>query len=618
MIRDSGCEQSPGSSSISSSARHENEGTQPGTALKSTRIVSWMEGGVASPSTFPPQHPQFSSLSSSSDSGHSSPSPSHCQSISRTIPIPSQTPIPHTLRYSAEDLAMKTALAFSWDVQFAGSFPISSTDPEKVGQRLERFRPQTIPKSVQLSVSLLGVRVSQQENVLMAHSLRRVCSVIARPSKRQVAYIAMEPTGQVYRRQCHVFLTHQAFQVEEIESVLGNAFQAALLRASQRRSEKDRHSATIQPIKVAKPSEPQQQIHSKQQRLTIVTSTPTLEMPLETRQRVSSTAFLSRLLGKGKEAVIEDAKAKRKRRPVSAVFSSAIHRFASTANVKDSKRLSTAELTRPSLTPLRVQNKNFEAIKSPPLAEPEDTTSTGTQTTARTSSTLPKEPVIIYDEKLGEYVYPMDEMLEKQLEQVAYFCRLPPKDVLMLNLLAHPEGAFVVRYSESRRSLALSVRVPYSHNVNGVSNYLIVRNEKGFKIKCGIAEKYFPSLQTLVTHHSVIQEQLPCRLLFVQWKQSDWKAQKKERDTKEMKELKVIDEDGEEKQNRNSKIYLIECDENRNTCYFDEPPFKANYLQMNRDHELLWSTTMTTPKSRRSRQFTDSKRRSRFVELEQL
>lgn len=54
----------------------------------------------------------------------------------------------------------------------------------------------------------------------------------------------------------------------------------------------------------------------------------------------------------------------------------------------------------------------------------------------------------------------------------------------MRNLLSQAEGAFVVRYSESkRRCLALSVRVPPSHNPACISHYLIVRNQHGYRIK---------------------------------------------------------------------------------------------------------------------------------------
>lgn len=51
-------------------------------------------------------------------------------------------------------------------------------------------------------------------------------------------------------------------------------------------------------------------------------------------------------------------------------------------------------------------------------------------------------------------------------------------------LLEQPEGAFVIRFSESKQKcLALSIRVPFKHNPAGISHYLIIRNDNGFKLK---------------------------------------------------------------------------------------------------------------------------------------
>lgn len=51
-------------------------------------------------------------------------------------------------------------------------------------------------------------------------------------------------------------------------------------------------------------------------------------------------------------------------------------------------------------------------------------------------------------------------------------------------LLQQPEGAFVIRFSESKRKcLALSVRVPFTHNPVGIAHYLIIRNDSGFKLR---------------------------------------------------------------------------------------------------------------------------------------
>lgn len=64
------------------------------------------------------------------------------------------------------------------------------------------------------------------------------------------------------------------------------------------------------------------------------------------------------------------------------------------------------------------------------------------------------------------------------------------REFILKCLLSQPEGAFILRFSESkRRCLALSVRVPFTHNPTGVSHYLIIRNENGFKIKVIVAKK---------------------------------------------------------------------------------------------------------------------------------
>lgn len=89
-----------------------------------------------------------------------------------------------------------------------------------------------------------------------------------------------------------------------------------------------------------------------------------------------------------------------------------------------------------------------------------------------------------------------------------------PRD-LAVNILSDCSvGSFIVRNSQSQMSsgcLALTVRVPKSFNGSGILHYLIVVSESGFRIK-GFS-KVFPSLSGLVIHHSVMKENLPCRLL---------------------------------------------------------------------------------------------------------
>ncbi|KAL6736835.1 hypothetical protein Aduo_007140 [Ancylostoma duodenale] len=463
-----------------------------------------------------------------------------CQLIDHA-PCPRCT---RTDNYEVPD--MRQHFALSWNVRYLGSFPISNTTPEHVSSRLENFQVPPNSRAVTLSVSLLGVRVHNKENLIMSHSLRRVCSVIGRAHLRQVAYTAMEAAGQTYRRQCHVFQTDDIHQVEEIESVLGNAFEAALTT---------RTSTPVRPITMSTPL-----------------PVPTLS---KSDKRTSSTAFMSRLLGKGKET-LED-KTKRKRRPVSAVFSSAIHRLSSTTSVAN-KRMSSVD------SPPRKDIRREEFLNKAASPVPEEP--------IPTKEKKPAEPVLVYDEKLGEWIYPIDDALQAQLENVNYFVKLPSRELLVRNLLSQREGAFVVRYSESkRRCLALSVRVPPTHNPACISHYLIIRNQHGYRIKS--CEKHFPSLQMLITHHSVMPEKLPVALVFVQWNPSDWQ---------EVADLPPPTAHVDEY--RHSYIAphtkYSETDENRNSKYYcDNERRIEDYV---------------TPK-RRSRVYLDSYRHSRFIDI---
>uniref|UniRef100_A0A914D3U0 SH2 domain-containing protein n=1 Tax=Acrobeloides nanus TaxID=290746 RepID=A0A914D3U0_9BILA len=138
------------------------------------------------------------------------------------------------------------------------------------------------------------------------------------------------------------------------------------------------------------------------------------------------------------------------------------------------------------------------------------------QSTTVKTTRKPIEPKLEFDEKLQESIYSIGEYMDEQLQELAYFCRNPRKEEVMNHLLSMPEGAFVLRYSESRkRCLALSVRVPKSHGSgSGISHYLIVWNEKGFRIKG--SKRYFQTIPMMITHHTVISEQLPCRLVFIE------------------------------------------------------------------------------------------------------
>ncbi|KAK4287525.1 hypothetical protein Pmani_034834 [Petrolisthes manimaculis] len=100
---------------------------------------------------------------------------------------------------------------------------------------------------------------------------------------------------------------------------------------------------------------------------------------------------------------------------------------------------------------------------------------------------------------------------EPHLKTAAWFQAGIPREIALEVLSHEPVGAFMVRESTSKPGCyALSLRVPRDFTVSGIAHYLIVKTNKGYKIK-GFT-KEFNTLTALITHHSVMPELLPCPL----------------------------------------------------------------------------------------------------------
>ncbi|GFO34436.1 tensin-4 [Plakobranchus ocellatus] len=86
-----------------------------------------------------------------------------------------------------------------------------------------------------------------------------------------------------------------------------------------------------------------------------------------------------------------------------------------------------------------------------------------------------------------------------------------PREIALEILQQEEVGAFVVRDSSTHPGCyALSVRVPRFENASGISHYLVLRTQRGVKLK-GL-DKEWSTLAALVTHHTVMRELLPCTL----------------------------------------------------------------------------------------------------------
>ncbi|XP_068219063.1 EGFR adapter protein-like isoform X1 [Palaemon carinicauda] len=100
---------------------------------------------------------------------------------------------------------------------------------------------------------------------------------------------------------------------------------------------------------------------------------------------------------------------------------------------------------------------------------------------------------------------------EPHLKTAAWFQAGIPREIALEVLSHEPVGAFMVRESTSKPGCyALSLRVPRDFTVSGIAHYLIVKTNRGYKIK-GFT-KEFNTLTALITHHSVMPELLPCPL----------------------------------------------------------------------------------------------------------
>ncbi|XP_019760108.1 uncharacterized protein LOC109537698 isoform X2 [Dendroctonus ponderosae] len=107
--------------------------------------------------------------------------------------------------------------------------------------------------------------------------------------------------------------------------------------------------------------------------------------------------------------------------------------------------------------------------------------------------------------------YSIENRIESNLRMAPWYQEGIPREIALEILHQEPIGSFMVRKSTTKLGcFALSVRVPRSFHARGIAHYLIIYSAKGYRIK-GFT-KDFPSLGSLIVHHSVMPELLPCPL----------------------------------------------------------------------------------------------------------
>ncbi|XP_063911537.1 EGFR adapter protein-like isoform X1 [Zophobas morio] len=163
---------------------------------------------------------------------------------------------------------------------------------------------------------------------------------------------------------------------------------------------------------------------------------------------------------------------------------------------------------------------------SPASAEQEFKSKRISQISSSSSSSCPQTGLTPTPPPLPERTDSLNNKEEGELRTAPWFQAGIPREIALEILAQEPVGAFMVRESTSKPGcFALSLRVPRSFQPTGIAHYLIVRTNKGYKIK-GFT-KEFTTLTSLITHHSVMPELLPCPLSLSRYNPSFVKSDSK-------------------------------------------------------------------------------------------
>uniref|UniRef100_A0A0N5C8X0 SH2 domain-containing protein n=1 Tax=Strongyloides papillosus TaxID=174720 RepID=A0A0N5C8X0_STREA len=461
-----------------------------------------------------------------------------------------------------------SSYTLNYSIEWLGSFPISKASLENVAKKLDSFilaqNNESLP--VQLTISLLGVKVTKASDykvIALQHSLRRICCVVGRPEVLQVAYITRETHDRKHRRVCHVFQTSTVEQALEIESILSKAFQAIALFNSQI----PQYSKQSDEIVSGIISAPRCNINlNPALEETIISangdvSAATLfKQPYNCSQSRSSR-YTTSTQGQFNFDQIKDSKfTPFKENNVTSITPSSIKPQRQLSTVKIFTKFfggtssgnniqggnEKASKTEDSETPLRppvLKRKSNKRLFSSIARSISGTKKTKTSTVSEVMAnfyrknnekgekiedgnesfdpyTLKPEILgeLVYNEKIDEMVYPITEYLDKRLKATRYFVVNRSKKSIEKALQIRSIGAFLITYSSSvKHCLTISIHTGFlDDNISSlVRHYVIIRNEKGFKIRG--SSRHHDTIPTLVTYHSVDKEILPVPLVFLDW-----------------------------------------------------------------------------------------------------
>ncbi|XP_050522710.1 EGFR adapter protein-like isoform X2 [Daktulosphaira vitifoliae] len=387
-----------------------------------------------------------------------------------------------------------------------------------------------IEKEVCLLITVTGIKVcSTDGKVLMAHGLKRISYATCDPSCKQFCFLARQPGDNINKQYCHLFVTKTADQAEGLNSIVGNAFRMAY--AAQ--LELERRSVTNSPkINLNNTS-----WNKSANKLNV--------------QRIQNTSPLAKRLAESPKPIPPKTLPGIRPFENSKDLDITSSQVSTPTSSDDSPDINTYKrmIEKPHLIKrlamglsvhTNCSNEDWyplvcsSSVSSSPSTNSDDCNSPDTSQEKlknnRVTQSNAGAPVSLSCIKLNHNMItnvidktptppPLpersDSLLDKpdecELKKAPWFQAGIPREITLEVLSQEPVGAFMVRESTSKPGcFALSLRVPKEFHPLGIAHYLILRTNKGFKIK-GFT-KEFTTLTSLITHHSVMPELLPCPL----------------------------------------------------------------------------------------------------------
>jgi len=415
-----------------------------------------------------------------------------------------------------------------YNIQYMGTFPVNGQDQaaraEHMRVNLEKLAVSARPKPVLLVISLTGIKVCSPDgkDVHMAHALRRISYATCEPSQSLFSFLAREPKGHFSQQFCHAFLAKSSEQAEELNSIVGNAFRmayAAQLQPSfQQVIQRNLDPEPAQPIVWPK-TIPGKSIERMSGGLLGNDKSPPSSIP-------GLRAGYNPAAGGGGSAASTP----------SSEESNSPTELNSCRRLGDKpplvKRLAMGlgntppeEEICPLVQPKQPPNLIINTPKLIDLDNNRVTDSPVSSESKRSSGSCTSTPPPPAPPERTDSLNNRPE--EGELKSAPWFQAGIPRltrEITLEVLGQEPVGSFMVRESTSKPGcFALSLRVPQEFQPLGIAHYLILRTNKGYKIK-GFT-KEFTTLTALITHHSVMPELLPCPLSLSRYNPSFTKSE---------------------------------------------------------------------------------------------